>query len=37
MLHSSSVAFEGHFAHAISRPFWAEPLYWMFPSVETLG
>jgi hypothetical protein len=37
MPNSCSVAFEGHFAHAISRPFKGEPLYWMFPRVETLG
>ena len=34
MPNSFSVALEGHFAHAISRPFRAEPLYWMFPRVE---
>jgi hypothetical protein len=37
MPNSFSVAFEGAFRPRHLSPFQGEPLYWMFPRVETLG
>ena len=34
---SFSVAFGAHFGLRDLSPFQGEPLYWMFPRVETLG